>query len=552
MALAVALVVAPLSLPYARANGGLPGEGSLSVVLDASEAAKSETYYIPIHTRDLTGMSVTTVRTPEGDIVHAGPLHYVMKMASGGTDNASKGEFMVDTGSGVIGAYTSNTEEVDIGGMTCQEQYAALNEVQAIAFEMPSVGDTEGVPVSATSNACKTFIYAVPGGGASDTCPFSVRYVSGQYINGTVVEQDMSFPLSLPVLSPQTVQASRDNLGEPAAGLSAVNAATDGLEANLVIGDVQRANSCGPYPGIVGMDMSPSALVSQLVASKALSSHVMSICASVSGTYDESDSDDDFLLLGPGVPEAFVGSPGERLQEFGLFNGETIQKVPISDPDFLGNVTEVARPGISDHFFTVVENGLKVGNVTRDAPMVALVDTGYAALGVPETMLVEIHDEIQARAEAKGYEKAPCSGGFFVPSKMLAEAYRMVVDEVAPPITIRFAKEELTHYSIEGAGYMMATEIEESGSVMFCSALSPSRRGSQLALGTSFFRDRFVQFDWTQARLRIGDTTSCPSSESMASGTWATYTGPTVNGAQGMAPILALCVSVLVSTLLLS
>jgi hypothetical protein len=50
-----------------------------------------------------------------------------------------------------------------------------------------------------------------------------------------------------------------------------------------------------------------------------------------------------------------------------------------------------------------------------------------------------------------------------------------------------------------------------SGTYALCSGATVSQGNEAAILGTSFFIDRFVQFDWDNEVLRVADITTCPN-----------------------------------------
>ena len=437
---------------------------------------------------------------PNGERFPVGPRHYFIKMSllPGSVEESAQEvvpqevNFFVDTGSGVTVQYTvdtSNSEE-------CDDLFEGKNALNLTIPDLRQVNNTF-TPATRGSNACKEVDYTVSNSKDSN-CPFEIAYAGGENIQGYVVDNAYVYADgSRQILGASTTMNSR--LGNV---LTTLNGGVTPLYAPFYFGRIDSALSCIIYPGIVGMDSTPSAFAPQLASDGTIGSVVFSMCVSSEGLYSQGE-EAGFLIMGPAVPSTIAPTLGN----FPLYNGKTLQRIKTENKEFQEDIASLNVRGLDTHFF-VITDGVTIGDETFQGPLDTLIDSGYSGVAFESSIIDSLNENIAANAASKGYTvEQEC----FLVGAVTSDEAVTIANDIAPSIQVSLS--DTVTYSIDGTSYM---NVEEAGSGEYriCNTASVSEKSEPAILGTSFFINRFVQFDWGNQVLRVADVTSCPSSTS--------------------------------------
>lgn len=382
------------------------------------------------------------------------------------TSAYNSAEILVDTGSGLLDMYLKNTTVPD----ACKELYEK--------YPNSTIDQRLLTPVPANSPVCTSFTYSVPDPN-SDACMFRISYGGGSTIfSGFAAQEEFAFENSTRVLGSSEVT------------LPPTVAKAD-LGGTMAIAAVENATNCNAFPGLGGMDNNKNSVVSQLVSQEVIGRHALSVCMSLSDNAS-------FVIFGPAIPKSVP------LNDVLMYNGTTIQSIRTDDDDFEESIEPLKMLGLSSHYYLIL-NGLQIGESDDaiEGPFSAILDSGFPSLGLTKSMLDQVNAQILANAQKNNL---PVSGpGCFGvgPDDNLPE----VVSRVIPNVTVFFTNE--TQVVIPGSSF---AEVVVTGysTREVCSTLLESSP-QQVALGTSFFFNRFVQMDSALGIARMSEFNACPS-----------------------------------------
>lgn len=469
------------------------------LVAGAAGSASTDTFVVPIVVRELPDSSPKNALDENGDPLFLGPFHYMMKLnifpeIQGSSDDigALSGDFLIDTGSSVAVMYHQGT---DGEPQACESLYEERNVLNHTA---PDISNYD--LASEDSTMCKEFDYSIENP-MNNTCLFQVVYAGGEEIEGFVVQNAYMFMDS----SRKVLGSSSEISGDKTLinTLTSMNGGSFPLYSPLIVGRIDRATSCSAFPGIMGMDTSKSSFVTQLATQGKIGGNVFSLCLSRTGLNDGNDQEDGIVIMGPGNPSHIAG----MLSAFPLYNGITIQDIKTESQEFEDAIASLKERGLSSHFFIILDN-ITVGNLTFPGPLDTLVDSGYEALAFRSDISNAIQQQIVLNIKSKGYS-VDIQGQCITVDNLTNEEALAIVEEVSP--TIRLALSNTMSYDVKGIDYMNVIEVSPQ-QFQLCNAVGASESNEMAVLGTSFFIDRFVQFDWDNQELRIADITVCPSS----------------------------------------
>lgn len=474
------------------------GFGSRFPRVAAASVSMDTSFVLPVYGRDLE-WSVGTARDQSGAPFSVGPKHYVFNMTvfpqQAVEDIKGRyGEFIVDTGSGVSVAYL-NTAGADSGCGSTGEDTVGTSPNLSTMYTY----------ATKNSNTCAEFEYSVSNP-LNDTCIFRVSFAGGEEAQGFVIKNAYMY-----VDGSQQILGSVINTTDNQSVNGVVTTLNGGvlpLYSPFVVGGI-TSSSCATLPGLVGMDTSENAFVSQLVANGKIKENVFSICSSRQGMYGGTEA--GILIMGPGVPSLVA----ETLSTFPLYNGKTIVNVKTESDEFGKNVASLDVRGLDSHFF-VISDSVRVGDSTFQGPLDTLLDSGYDALGLRSDIFDALNQQIAANAESKGYMMSR-EENCIIASNITNQNAMAIAEDIAP--TIQVSLSDTVTFDIEGINYMTVSESAPQ-EYLVCNAITVSQSDETVVLGTSFFVDRFVQFDWENQVLRVADVTSCPSSTSPSSETF--------------------------------
>ncbi|WPT12683.1 hypothetical protein PSENEW3_00002527 [Picochlorum sp. SENEW3] len=375
-------------------------------------------------------------------------------------------EIVVDTGSALLSMYLKNTTVPE----DCKQLYER--------YPNSTIDQRLLTPLPANSPECRSFTYSVPDPNGDD-CLFRITYGGGSTsLNGFAAQEEFAFENSTAVLGSSDVTL-------PSAPL-----ANAGLGGMMTIAAVENATNCDAFPGLGGMDNNENSVVSQLVSQELIGRHALSVCTSLRDNAS-------FIVFGPAIPQS------ADLNDVIMYNGTTIQSIQTESDAFEQSIDPLKETGLSSHYYVIV-NGLQIGESDAiQGPLSAIIDTGFPAFGVTKSMLDQVNAQISANAQKNSLPVAG-PGCFAVgPDVSLPE----IVSRVIPNVTIFFTNE--TKVVIPGAAFAEVVVMEDSGREV-CSTLLESSP-QQLALGTAFFLNRFVQLDSALGIMRTSELEVCPS-----------------------------------------
>lgn len=493
----------------------------------------------------LAGLDPGTAKDPNGERFTLGPRQYLAKMSifpdvaddSAQEIEAQEKDFIIDTGSGVTVTYHVDTA-------TDEECSANFGELNATSLDL-SPDESNFTLAQEGSSACKDFIYSLSNS-KNSTCPFMIMYAGGVNIQGFVVDNAYVFVDG----SKQVLGNSNTDTSSLDEVLTTLNDGVAPLYSPFIFGRIDSAVSCQLYPGVVGMDSTPTAFAPQLVSSGRIGGVVFSICVSREGLY-ENGQQAGYLVMGPGVPSALE----QALSTFPLYNGKTLQRIKTENQEFQDDISSLDVQGLDTHFF-VITDSMTIGNDTFQGPLDTLVDTGYTGIAFKSEIISALNTQIASNAANKGYtsDGADC----ILVGAVSNEDAMALVNDIAPSIQVSLS--DTVSFNIEGIDYMRVSNIG-TGEYAICNAALVSQSNEPAILGTAFFINRFVQFDWENQQIRIADESSCSddtvefTAQTTASDMSGSYSFPFTVESQGVHPprdtVLSLVAFMLILILLL-
>ena len=375
-------------------------------------------------------------------------------------------EIVFDTGSGLLGMYLRNTTVPE----DCEELYQRYPD--------STLDQRLLTPLPANSPECGVLTYSFPDPNG-DACLFRITYGGGSTsLSGFAAQEEFAFENSTRVLGSSDVTL-------PAALL-----ANAGLGGMMTIAAVENATNCEAFPGLGGMDNNENSIVSQLVSQELIGRHALSVCMSLTDNAS-------FVVFGPAIPQ------NVNLNDVIMYNGTSIQSIQTENDAFQQSIDPLKQSGLSSHYYVIV-NGLQIGESdAMEGPFSAIVDSGFPAFGVTKSMLDQVNAQISANAQKNNL--AVVGPGCFAvgPNESLPE----IVSRVIPNVTIFFTNE--TKVVIPGTAFAEVVVMENANREVCNTLLESSPQ--QLALGTSFFLNRFVQLDSALGIVRMSEFDICPS-----------------------------------------
>ena len=375
-------------------------------------------------------------------------------------------EIVLDTGSGLLGMYLRNATVPE----DCEELYQR--------YPNSTIDQRLLTPLPANSPVCRSLTYSMPDPNG-DVCLFRITYGGGSTsLSGFGAQEEFAFENSTRVLGSSDVTL-------PSALL-----ANAGLGGMMTIAAVENATDCDAFPGLGGMDNNENSVVSQLVSQELIGRHALSVCMSLTDNAS-------FVVFGPAIPQY------EDLNDVIMYNGTTIQSIQTENDAFQQSIDPLKQSGLSGHYYVIL-NGLQIGESdAMEGPFSAIVDSGFPAFGVTKSMLDQANAQISANAQKNNL--AVVGPGCFAvgPDESLPE----IVSRVIPNVTIFFTNE--TKVVIPGTAFAEVVVMENSDREVCNTLLESSPQ--QLALGTSFFLNRFVQLDSALGIVRMSKFDICPS-----------------------------------------
>lgn len=497
----------------------------------------------------LAGVDVSSSDAPgatdqNGNQFTLGPRHYLAKMSifPGTTDataqsiESQQGDFILDTGSGVAVLYDITT------GIT-QECSAAFEEKNGLNYTSPDLKSSFTL-AKKDASICKNFVYSLSNS-QNGTCPFKTTYAGGESIEGFVISNAYVYAEGSKQVLGNSDTTKTSGLAET---LTTLNDGVAPLYSPLSVGRIDSALSCGLYPGILGMDMSESAFAPQLVSSGKIGGVVFSICVSREGMYGDGQ-EAGYMVMGPGVPSALE----QNLSTFPLYNGQTLQRIKTSSQQFQEDIPSLDVRGLETHFFLITDT-VAIGDQTFEGPLDTLVDTGYSGIAFEPDIIDSMTTQIAANAGKKGYTIV--ADGCILVGAVSNEDAMALANDIAPTIQLAFS--DTVSFNVEGTDYMSVNQVE-LGKYEICSTATVSQSNEPAILGTAFFINKFVQFDWENQQIRIADVSNCSDTSTFIAQTTASelsgnYSFPYTVESQAIHPrdrVLSLVVAFILSLALL-
>lgn len=246
------------------------------------------------------------------------------------------------------------------------------------------------------------------------------------------------------------------------------------LHAEVIFGNIAYADNCDVLPGIIGLDMGNSSLLSQLAAQGKINKAV-SFCG---GTTPYS-----FMILGNALPDI-------PLEDFPIYKGEDMKNMQDMDDDFSYSVQSMNLGALNDHFYTVVDEVRVNGEMVHsgDVRFSGFLDTGSTLMFVPQFLYDFIFDYVEKQVDKipNALYRNSC---FQFPKNM---SIPDVTKQVIPQVSIKLAGGVVSELPLDEKSKLFTDASDYVYVVCIPVDVSPLG-GPQITLGVPFFTNHFVQ-----------------------------------------------------------
>ena len=384
-------------------------------------------------------------------------------------------------------------------------------------------------PVDGSSSLCSSLIYAEPSRSGNGACTFRIVYADGSIETRGVYEyENITF-------SPSFAIQNSSEYGDQSMKTNSTPALT---QDGTIVGVVNATNSCSLYPGVMGLDRGDVSVLSQMAASGTVDKLALGICAVDSRKQS-------LMVFGGSLPDVAA-----TVQQVPLYAGDTLPKLTSASINYTVSLDLLARPGLSDHYYVVVESivvGSDIGasittssttSSSTEGPFAAIVDTGRTMSAVPASVYGYIMEIVAQNAENSPVAQ-PYSNGCFAFTDISSAL--PIVRSIVPDITFTMS---------DGVAIVLASEklvtLQQLGPEWVgCVTLESSSQDYQeVAFGMNFFMNRFVQLDSVDNVMRM-----FPVNNSCEFSSWqSTGVDPPSSSAGYMQNVVVACVTVLLVT----